>query len=330
VIYRSIYQQVTDQILSGHLPPGARLPSSRNLAAQLGCSRGSVERGCELLLAEGYIVGEGAAGTRVNPNLDPALIATGVIANGVLKFEAKPGGQSILDLPDSQPLPLQIGLPALDAFPRKLCNRLTNKHARSICVSEGIATAPDARFSLVTPTHQSLMGVSLSLVRRMELLHWVASADSWIIEDDSDSEFRYGEKPLPALKSLDANNRVIYTGSFSKVLAPKLMLGYIVVPKQLQAKFEQHFTYLSSAGSQIEQQVIAEFMAQDHFSLHIKKRRKLYAERRAALATTLTKRLPNELSISLQAGGMHLISELLDMHDESLLERKARKQGLAP
>ncbi|MBV1879172.1 MAG: PLP-dependent aminotransferase family protein [Pseudomonadales bacterium] len=417
VIYRALYQQIRDQILNGHLVPGARLPSSRALAAELGCSRGSVERAFELLLAEGFIQGQGAAGTRVNPKLDPGLIATGVIGADRQRSNQSKEEQVKHHSP---PLPLRMGLPALDAFPRKLWNRLINKHARSTriealargdafgyrplrdalanylaisrgvntapeqifisigfqgalstiiqCLSnkndqiwcedpgyyrardslaqlgvavvpvsvdenglriqEGIKRAPNSKFALVTPTHQSPTGVKLSLARRMELLHWAESQGSWIIEDDYDSEFRYGETPLPALKSLDANNRVIYTGSFSKVLAPSLALGYIVVPQPLQPIFENSFSALWSAGSLLEQKVLAEFIAEGHFSLHIKKMRKLYGERRAALATQLNWQLADELSISLQAGGMHLIGELINKPDETRLRQAAAARDI--
>ena len=416
-MYQALYQQIRDQILGGYLSPGARLPSSRSLAAEMGCSRGSIERAYELLSAEGFVTGAGAAGTRVNLDLDQNLIASGVARASTDRFP-----QSKLHTLDPSSRALQLGLPALDAFPRKLWNRLINRHARSIsadqlgynspfgypplrqaianylaisrgvvcepqqifitsgfqgaltmiaqtfgqpgeqvwcedpgyfqvrncfhqlgfliepvpvdqdgmCISEGIKIAPTAKFTVVTPTHQSPLGVTLSLKRRMELLQWAETNGSWIIEDDYDSEFRYGEKPLPALKSLDAHNRVIYTGSFSKVLIPSLKLGYIAVPDELQPCFEQSFSSLWAMGSLLEQKVVTDFIVNGHFSLHIKKMRKLYGERRAAMANALEKKLSGELSISLQAGGMHLIGELLNTIDEKLLLQKSQELGLAP
>ena len=416
-IYRALYQQIRDQILDGYLAPGARLPSSRALAAELGCSRGSVERAFELLLAEGFIQGQGAAGTRVNPNLDPCLIATGSVR---ADSDRSPQPKENQEANNLAPIPLRMGIPALDAFPRKLWNRLINKHSRSTSIEElgradafgyqplrnalsnylaisrgvnaaperifitvgfqgalstiiqclgaphdqiwcedpgyyrarqglaqlgvsvipvpvdedgmqiqeGIKRAPKSKFALVTPTHQSPTGVTLSLERRMELLHWAESQGSWIIEDDYDSEFRYGQTPLPALKSLDAHNRVIYTGSFSKVLTPSLALGYVVVPQPLQSIFENSFSSLWSAGSLLEQKVVAEFIAEGHFSIHIKKMRKLYGERRAALVSELNKQLSTELSISLQAGGMHLIGKFLNQLDEQRLRKEAASRGL--
>ncbi|WP_219723016.1 PLP-dependent aminotransferase family protein [Xanthomonas arboricola] len=98
-------------------------------------------------------------------------------------------------------------------------------------VGEGLKQNPAARFAVVTPAHQSPTGVALSLPRRLQLLDWASQANGWVIEDDYDSEFRYHGRPLPALGSLDDNDRVLYTGSFSKVLFPGLRLAYLVVPK---------------------------------------------------------------------------------------------------
>lgn len=416
-IYKALYQQIRNKILSGDLCPGARLPSSRSLAAEIGCSRGSIERTYELLTAEGFVTAAGAAGTRVNPDLDQKLIAASL---GVASMATQPNPS--LHSFESNYRTLQLGLPALDAFPRKLWNRMINRHARStsvdqlgscnpfgyqplrqaianylaisrgvvceprqifitsgfqgaltmiaqtlgqpgeqvwcedpgyfnargcfeqlgfiinpvpvdqdgMCVNEGIKTAPAAKFAIVTPTHQLPLGVTLSLERRVELLHWAKTNKSWIIEDDYDSEFRYGEKPLPALKSLDAYNRVIYTGTFSKVLIPSLRLGYIAVPTELCPCFEKNFSSLWSVGSLLDQKVVTDFMVNGHFSIHIKKMRKLYGERRAALVNALKEKLSGELLITLQAGGMHLIAELLNTVDEKILMQKIREHGLDP
>lgn len=103
--------------------------------------------------------------------------------------------------------------------------------SEGIDVAAGVALAPSARFAYVTPSHQAPLGVSLSAARRSSLLAWAAEAGAWVIEDDYDGEFRYGSRPLPALKTLDQAGRVIYVGSFSKVLFPGLRLGYLVVPE---------------------------------------------------------------------------------------------------
>ena len=106
-------------------------------------------------------------------------------------------------------------------------------------VSEGIRLAPRARAAVVTPAHQSPLCVSLSLPRRLALLDWAARNNAWIIEDDYDGEYRYVSRPLPALKSLDRDGRVLYAGTFSKVLFPSLRLAYLVVPEAQVERFEQ-------------------------------------------------------------------------------------------
>jgi DNA-binding transcriptional MocR family regulator len=107
-------------------------------------------------------------------------------------------------------------------------------------VAEAIARPrPAARAAVVTPAHQSPLCVSLSLPRRLALLDWAARNDAWIIEDDYDGEYRYVSRPLPALKSLDRDGRVLYAGTFSKVLFPSLRLAYLVVPEAQVERFEQ-------------------------------------------------------------------------------------------
>ncbi|WZB70381.1 PLP-dependent aminotransferase family protein [Achromobacter xylosoxidans] len=102
-----------------------------------------------------------------------------------------------------------------------------------LIVEAGRQRAPGARMALVTPSHQAPLGVSMSLARRAELLGWATQAGAWVVEDDYDGEYHYAGPPLPALKSLDAHDRVIYTGSFSKVLYPGLALAYLVAPAPL-------------------------------------------------------------------------------------------------
>src|SRR5215470_10906430 len=109
--------------------------------------------------------------------------------------------------------------------------------AEGLRVADGVARARRARLAVVTPSHQSPLGVALSLPRRLALLSWASAAGAWVIEDDYDSEFRYVGRPLPALKSLDRDQRVVYAGTFSKVLYPSLRLGYLVVPESLLVAF---------------------------------------------------------------------------------------------
>src|SRR5690606_35038652 len=136
------------------------------------------------------------------------------------------------------------------------------------------------RFVVVTPTHQSPMGMALSLPRRLELLDWASQRQAWIIEYDYDSEFRYHGGPLPALKSLDHDGRVLYTGTFSKVLIPGLRLAYLVVPAALVGRFQERLANMPGPGSILPQAMVADFIEQGHFARHLRRMRALYAERR--------------------------------------------------
>ena len=199
-----------------------------------------------------------------------------------------------------------------------------------IRVSAGIVAAPRARMALVTPTHQCPLGVSLSLPRRLALLAWAADANAWVLEDDYDSEFRYTGHPLPALKSLDRADRVLFAGSFSKVLYPALRLGYLIVPEELSDAF-QRASRLTTAGLPIlEQRVTAAFIERGHFARHIRRMRGLYADRRKALAAALADVFGDKVTIELEAGGMHLLARFPEAANDGVLARHAAKAGLAP
>jgi GntR family transcriptional regulator/MocR family aminotransferase len=202
--------------------------------------------------------------------------------------------------------------------------------AEGLQVARGEALEPAARLAVVTPTHQSPLGVSLSLPRRLALLAWAATQDAWILEDDYDGEFHYAGHPLPALKSLDRSDRVIYAGSFSKVLFPGLRLGYVVAPARLLKRLAASAQQLQSGQSDLAQRVVAAFMRDGHFARHLRRMRALYGARRAALATALQATFGEAVSVTLQRGGMHLLARFAsDIADTELAERAACA-GLAP
>jgi GntR family transcriptional regulator / MocR family aminotransferase len=201
--------------------------------------------------------------------------------------------------------------------------------AEGLAVAEGVARAADARFALVTPTHQSPLGMALSLRRRLALLAWAAAAGAWIVEDDYDSEFRYAGPPLPALKSLDRGHRVLYAGSFSKVLFPALRLGYLVVPEPDIADFARAARSLQQGCPVLEQAAVARFMADGHFARHLRRMRGLYAARRAALAAAIAAEFGGAARIDPQEGGMHLLVRLPGTDDMGLAAHAAAA-GLAP
>lgn len=394
-LFRQIYLRVLEAMSSGALGAGASLPSARTLASGIGVARGTIEEAYGLLATEGYIVRRGPAGSMISPQLSqmsiPAVTPT-----------KPPPAQVAATSNSAAPSPFRMGLPALDAFPRKLWSRLAARvarqpldaamdypdpcghpalrhaiaqylalsrgircapaqivmtggyqgaidliarvalrpgdsvwfedpgymFARSALISAGahivpipidqqgmrvdfgVQRAPAARLAVTTPAHQSPLCVTMSLSRRLALLSWAADHAAWIVEDDYDGEFHYGERPLPALKSLDRGDRVIYAGSFSKTVFPGLRLGYMVVPVASLRVFTAAARVRDAGPPVFGQAVTAAFLDEGHFVRHLHRMRRLYAERRAALASALRDRFGERLSIALEGGGMHLVAGL--------------------
>jgi GntR family transcriptional regulator/MocR family aminotransferase len=198
--------------------------------------------------------------------------------------------------------------------------------AEGMRVAAGMTAAPKARLAVVTPTHQSPLGVSLSLPRRLALLAWAEEARAWVLEDDYDAEFRYTGPTPPSLKSLDRAERVLFAGSFSKTLFPGLRLGYLVVPDALIETMTRAARLITRGPPLLEQNVTAAFMAGGHFARHVKRMRGLYKRRRAALAGALSGHFPVELA----AGGMHLLVRLPEGVDDGDVARRALAAGLGP
>jgi GntR family transcriptional regulator/MocR family aminotransferase len=195
-------------------------------------------------------------------------------------------------------------------------------------VSDGMRLAPRARAAVVTPAHQSPLCVSLSLPRRLALLDWATRNNAWLIEDDYDGEYRYVSRPLPALKSLDRDGRVLYSGTFSKVLLPSLRLAYLVVPETQVERFEQITQVFAAGSSELTQAIVTAFITEGHFARHIQRMRKLYAARRKATAAGLESVLGKHVRIDSQPGGMHLILRLQGRRSDRRLVERMREDGL--
>ena len=411
-MYKQIYERFRLAITQGTLRPGDRIPSARGLAKELGVARGTIEMAYSLLHAEGYVQPRGQAGTIVTPGLQAR--PSEVDSRRITHLET--GAFA----PESEPLPFQMGLPALDAFPRKIWARLGARHLRSMqagdlsyppqnglpelraaiaahlqvargiqctpaqvfitsgyreslhlfihallqgheqiwvedpCypltreivqhaglnmvpvgvdeqglrVSEGIQKALQASAAIVTPAHQSPLSVTLSLTRRQALLDWAERNQRWIVEDDYDGEYRYVSRPLPALKSLDHHGRVIYAGTFSKLLFPGIRLAYLVVPEAQIQRFEAVKQVLGSGIPGLTQALLSSFMVEGHFARHIQRMRRLYAERRNATAAGLSKVLGASMSIDPQPGGMHLLLRMPGHNTDRALADRLRQNGM--
>jgi GntR family transcriptional regulator / MocR family aminotransferase len=158
----------------------------------------------------------------------------------------------------------------------------------------------------VTPSRQFPTGASLPVARRLALIELLKPSRSWLIEDDYDSEFRYTSAPLPSLQGLDTSGRVIYTGTMSKVLFPSLRIGYVVLPESLVEKFSQARGVVDEQGSLIDQSTLADFISSGTFHRHIRRCRKVYAERQKTfLAAAAEFKLP--LEFPHPGGGMSLM-----------------------
>ena len=176
-----------------------------------------------------------------------------------------------------------------------------------LSVETGEQLAPDARLAIATPPRQFPLGMTMSLPRRLALLNWARERQAWILEDDYDSEFRYEGRPLAALMSMDETERVIYLGSFSKVMFKGLRLGYLVVPRSLIGPCLEHLAWWGPQAATVAQPALAEFMRTGQFAGHIRRMRRLYARRRACILEELEKRCGGLLRVEPANSGMHVV-----------------------
>jgi GntR family transcriptional regulator/MocR family aminotransferase len=196
-------------------------------------------------------------------------------------------------------------------------------------VSEVIARHRHARVAYVTPSHQYPLGATMNAGRRMSLLNWAGRSNSWIIEDDYDSEYRFGSRPMPSLQGLDTHDRVIYIGTFSKVLFPAIRLGYVIVPKDLCRPFSAVRDAADIFSSTLYQAVLTDFIREGHFARHIRRMRMLYMDRRKALVNAIRNQMGDILDVIGAEAGMHLVALLpLGINDVSV-SKVAAEMGIS-
>ena len=196
--------------------------------------------------------------------------------------------------------------------------------AEGLNVAAGAKQCGGARAVLVTPSHQYPLGVTMTASRRLQLLDWAENNGSWIIEDDYDSEYRYEGMPVTSLQGLDRNSRVVYIGTFSKVLFPSLRLGYVVIPEDLVERFLAARFALDIGPPTFHQAVLADFIGEGHFARHIRRMRLVYAERRNALIEGLQKHFGSMVEMTGAGAGMHLSVILNGIPDRELSLRAAQ------
>ena len=411
----SLAEQIRAGILAainaGVLQPGARLPSWRDLAAQLGVARGTVRSAYDRLHDAQLIVTAGATGTHVADRPPSATSRVDVVA----EEESLPAMYTMFA---SGPGIFQMGVPAFECFPSGLFARIRAKAARTefeafrgfpdprgegelrreiaahlalsrsiecvpsqiiitsgfagalgltlralglregqsawmeepgypitrhalqlaqltcvpvpvdndgMDVDGGIERAPDAAIAVVTAGQQAPLGPTLSLGRRLQLLDWASHTGAWIIEDDYLGELQLRGRAAPALASLDRANRVIHIGSFSKTLSPTLRLGFIVVPPALVVPFGNAATCLAPAPGPAVQLATAAFMREGHYLRHLRRMKRIYAQRRDHLVAAL-----EPFGLPARVAGLAMLLELPASTCDTSIAREALALGLAP
>ena len=425
---RRIYDLIRARIETGALGPGARLPSTRALAADLGVARSTVVVIYEQLAAEGYI--ETAAGTRARVSDGIAIHRRRGRTPSAIPAQPAPTlstyGQRIdrLALPqrpvaDSRHINFLYGAIADEDFPklawRRLHSRALTRQQRGLyygategevelrealqgyllrarglsCTPEQILVVqgsqqaielcarvlvdPGARVVLeepcylmarrtfesigarivatpvdeqglitsalpanrcalvyVTPSHQFPLGAVMSIGRRQALLAWAQRHATWIVEDDYDSEFRYGLRPVDPLQSLDTRGSVIYIGTFSKALSPQLRLGYLVLPPALVRPFRHAKQLADRHAPVIEQVVVAELIRSGAYERHLRRLRRANERRRAALVEAIEASFGSGAHVEGTDSGLHVVAWLTDvpMRAEREISARAREAGV--
>ncbi len=204
---------------------------------------------------------------------------------------------------------------------------------QGVSVQTGIGLAPDAVLAAVTPSHQYPLGVTMSLSRRLEVLDWAQDRGAWILEDDYDSDFRYSGRPLSALQGLDRKGRVIYVGTFSKILFPTLRLGYVVLPDFLIDPFLRVRSALDDHPAIALQPALAEFIEDGHFAAHLRRLRHLYGDRQKFLINAVATQGAGLLEVEPHEAGMHLVARFAEsqpLSDRQVAERADRAGLVAP
>lgn len=184
------------------------------------------------------------------------------------------------------------------------------------------------RLCYLTPSHQFPLGTVMPAPERQRLLKWAREKEGrYLIEDDHDSEYRYKGKPIPAMQSLDPDGKVIYIGTFSKVITPALRLGYMVLPKELVSVFHRECGAYNCPVSRLDQQIVTTFMAQGHFDKHLNRMRKIYREKHDVMLSELQK-YPEKVKVHGDYAGLYVIAEVRTKKSEEQMVREAAEKEI--
>jgi GntR family transcriptional regulator/MocR family aminotransferase len=195
-------------------------------------------------------------------------------------------------------------------------------------VQEIAGRAPGARLAYVTPSHQWPTGATLSLQRRLELLTWARRHEAWVLEDDYDSEFRFSEAPLTALHGLADGERVVFLGTFSKVLAPSIRCAYLVVPADTARRFGD-LAYLRGCEPPLHVQgALSDFISEGHFARHVLRMRTMYRNRRDRVLHGFAEAFGDRFRFRPLPGGLQLVADLAADLRAAEVQRRAEQQGI--
>lgn len=416
-----------EAVLRGALKPGVRLPSSRQLAAELGVARITAVEAFDRLASEGYVVTRRGVGLFVADTVTDAYLSALPLRAGRARRAADVSSVALRtpqgrpDAPPPDALPLATGVPALEEFPWRDWARISARVCRErpaaalaygdpqglpelraaiadylgaargiVCepdqivvvsgsqqgidltarvvaapgdavwfeepgygaartaltaarlrvvlvpadgegldVGSGVAQAPDARLALVTPSYHYPLGATLSLARRRALLAWAHATGAWILEDDYYGEYRFAGRPQTPLYALDRHARVLYLGTFSKMLAPGLRLGFLVAPPHLVQRLTDLKTATDRYTPGLMQLVLARFIGEGRLAAHVRRMRTLYRERRAALLAALARHAWDVLDVGEPPdAGLHFAVRLKVDVDDAEVSRRVREHGV--
>lgn len=236
--------------------------------------------------------------TRCSPDQVIVVTSTQQAAELAAKVIADPGDRAWVETPGYQP-----ALHCFRAAGMQVVGVPVDE--QGLDVSAGRALEPLARLAYVTPAHQYPLGYEMSLERRKALLDWAMENDAYVVEDDYDGDYRYEGRPIASLQGMDGNGRVIYVGSFNKILFPALRTAYAIVPEPLIGAFVDTKHVADGHTALLLQGVLAAFITEGHLARHLRKTRALYDERRLAFLEE-AKILDDVLGFGPARAGMHV------------------------
>ncbi len=185
-----------------------------------------------------------------------------------------------------------------------------------------------AKIVYVTPSHQFPTGEIMPIQKRIQLLEWAAKNNSIIIEDDYDSELRYGGSPIPSIQNIDSKGQVVYLGTFSKSLSPALRLSYMVMSGEIHNKYQKTFQRYNTFVPWLDQKIVESFIIKGHWERHLRRVRLANKKRHDTLIHTINKTMGKNVIVHGKDAGLHVILEFKDdLHEKDLI-KKAKDHGV--